>query len=778
MTYVVPADFSTRSQLGKADDLFKSLNLRVQINKATLAAVQNAQLQEALGNKLIGEKVAPTNAERVEDKFSTRASILSELVKFTKSNKVSNEIYQQLDRENALDIFKIYFPKFKEEFKSMEGVDYEVFMRAWHTFLPKQPIGVPIPPQPMPVERYGEKKGVSFQLGKPTRAGINRHALRDLPVGYGDDEEYRPNLRQFEEPIHIFKRQQMEPVIRYGPVVTEEEEKAMELGRRHYEGPRPEYGSKARAAHPRIPMGLDEEEARQAAEAIVQSRIAATKTKFIESVKDKPLIPFNKAFNQLEELDAKYGLDNIPPVEIDDVRHLVLSVLKNGPLRNMPIPDDIYTMSRHELADKFTRIKMEIEFDPALSKFLVRPGNKGQPKRHSARPSVVPQVTYVELKDPMARSNEALESLNELDEISYGLGGVTDEEVLNTARGFLREFIENNPFIKDQGIPPGLDTATGEQILNLKDQALRMIESQQKTLQESDSKEVPVSPLTKGKIQVLIDELSPDDFASFSGLLPGSAAKIANVLHKTKENIDAALAVDKSGGGTAAREHLISDLMEAQKFFSDDRKEDALPKFSTLSELDTIYTNDVNSEKLRSPAILDEMIRNIGALPLDQPHLYRNSAHDKWDAYGYYSIMRKLGEVPNQQQISIIKGMVSRILDNPRKHNFAQAIDKFVAELPGSAEGDTKWANFLGFEPLSQSGPGGKPRPGKHVSSLQSLFAEAPRSMLNPLGVPEPSARRAAPRGSIFMPHIPSSSTYRSSSYLRRGPPPPPPKET
>jgi hypothetical protein len=841
MTYVVPSDYSTKSQLNKADDLFKSLNLRVQINRATLAAVQNAQLQEALGNKLIGEKVAPTNAERVEDMFAIKDKILSDLVAFTGSNKTANEIYQWIEHGKTQKSFMAYFPKFKEENKSLVGVSLPIFKALWINFLRNKniaevppldeapPVRAPARPrvisaaerfaaarESLPIRDVGPTAEEQLsELYGPTNAALRERArfmtTRDLEREAGFDRM----ARELGIPLETLHRK-----YRKTPEQIDIENKERELESLSYVGTHPA-GRFAFAAPGRVLS----EQIQVDREARELANIAATKTKFMESFKNKPLMPFNKAFIQLEELDEKYGLDNIPHKDIEQTQYLLTSLLRNGPLRNTVAPDDIYSMTTHELANTIRRIKTDIVNDPSLSKFLPQTGYRGWPGRYAEKkPKHVSfEVKEDILKSPLERSRDALESLNELDQINYGLNNTTDEEALNTARGFLREFIENNPYIKDQGLPPGLERATGAQILDLRDQAVRMIEAEIEALRESEAKEEPKGTegdtIPSEDAAVLLDKMNeavgglegigksrldlarslvksyilnnpvvelrhvpanlntldaPTLAALYASIKERMEAKqtgaqtppvqkipsdekidtmiaklditktiaqmpdegyikaLSKTLGKTEADLKDMFRLDIESEGDDARNDLarsLQDLKKNQKNIVEEEEVEVLasdiPKSKAeiaaenkakLTEIETQLIEDIQKKTLYTDEDLRKIIDYIAEAPASGLKANESdmALRKKWEAYAYYSIMRRTGEIPTGPYYDRAKQVIDERLQKKSNKKIQVHLDNAIRGFPAK-----------GFGPAKPGKPG---KPGSSAFSTSSLFESAASS--------------------------------------------------
>jgi hypothetical protein len=135
MSFVVQALSTAAAQKEAADSLFKTLQLRVNLNNATNKAAKDAAAKALL---TIPPSNAPStqNQQKVSDRFYQRDLAMINLQEML-DYKNAQSVIEWLEKTNQVEGFNSFFPKFKEEYKGVKNLNYLLFQSLWQKFREK-----------------------------------------------------------------------------------------------------------------------------------------------------------------------------------------------------------------------------------------------------------------------------------------------------------------------------------------------------------------------------------------------------------------------------------------------------------------------------------------------------------------------------------------------------------------------------------------------------------------------------------------------------------------
>ena len=229
MSFVVQALNNPRKQKEQAEQLFRYLNLKTNLNRAANIASKEASAKLALGMQ---PSVIPTNqgSEQVTNRFHLRDAVQVKLLEIV-DGTTAHEMLQFLDKNGDLEGFNIFFPKFKDEMKSLKGAKFPLVRSLWETFKKKiestySPInGPPTPPmlvnlapvaKPISVREFNTARPSSFihpseyeeEKGEEGET-LARRMGAIQPLEYQNQEKLQMHGRTYQEQKMIEERLRM-----------------------------------------------------------------------------------------------------------------------------------------------------------------------------------------------------------------------------------------------------------------------------------------------------------------------------------------------------------------------------------------------------------------------------------------------------------------------------------------------------------------------------------------------------------------------------------------
>ena len=198
MSFVVQAFNDSRKTQKQTEQLFNYLNLKAKINRQTNVAMKQSAAKDILG---VPPSQVPTtnNAENITNKFQLRDSVLLKLQELLDPSTAS-QMLQYLENTGDLEGFNIFFPKFKDEIKSLKGAKTPLVKSLWETFKRKvetqySPI-LGAPPKPMLVNLAPEVKPV--KVGEKDYSGLPPYVYRPA-LGEEEEDEKKEHYFNYED---------------------------------------------------------------------------------------------------------------------------------------------------------------------------------------------------------------------------------------------------------------------------------------------------------------------------------------------------------------------------------------------------------------------------------------------------------------------------------------------------------------------------------------------------------------------------------------------------
>lgn len=133
MSFVVQALSTPSAQKSATESLFKTLQLRVNLNNATNKAAKDAAAKALLN--IPPSSVATTqNQQKVSDRFYQRDLAMINLQQML-DYKNAQYVIEWLEKTNQVEGFNTFFPKFKDEYKGAQITSYFLFQTLWDKFV-------------------------------------------------------------------------------------------------------------------------------------------------------------------------------------------------------------------------------------------------------------------------------------------------------------------------------------------------------------------------------------------------------------------------------------------------------------------------------------------------------------------------------------------------------------------------------------------------------------------------------------------------------------------